>query len=185
MNGNALENTPQGVTMNRQLHDFFREVQRFPEATTNPLYLGHIAEFGWVLNEALLNHKKDTGLYLPTRSWKRRGEIAAAVIMTYMNIVYNHHDDFRHSLAWEVLLRSSHITAVTQFWRYRPFADIDINESIRLLNIFYDRAAHLHDDSEGLAVTVGRVGQELEEFESDAMVRFAGYTHGILRQMFL
>lgn len=170
--------------MNTTLREYFRETQRFPDPLNNPLFLGHIAEFGWVLNEAVLNQQKDTGLYVPTKAWKRRGEIAVAIVMSYMNIFYNHHDDFRHSDAWKTLLRSSHITAVTQFWRYRPFYDIEIAQSIRLGDTFHDRAGHLFDDRDALATTIGLVGQEFEHGESDAMIRFSGYTQGALEEVF-
>lgn len=167
------------------LREFFRETERFPDPPNNPLFLGHIAEFGWVLNETVLNQHKGTGLYLPTQAWKRRGEIAVAIVMTYMNIIYNYHDDFRHSDPWKVLLRSSHITAVTQFWRYRPFCDIELTQSVRFGDTLHDRAAHLHEDRDALATSIGLVGQELEQGESDAMIRFSGYAQGALNEFFL
>ncbi len=166
------------------LDRYFSDSSDYSDLSESPHFLGHIAELGWVLNDGLLDRRKDTGIFVPTKNWIRRGELSAAVFMTFLNIHYNKKDQFRQSQSLFSLFPKAVIAVHGQFLEYREFRNMNAGPILDYFNDLFGAANAFYDDPRALAVTIGLQAQSLEENETNAMIRLSGYCEGLLRTFY-
>jgi len=166
------------------LTKFFYETKNGADWSKDAWFLSHISDIGWILNEGLFIRSKNTGLFYPTRNWKRRGEVAIAVIANLLAFHYNEADDFRRSSKVGELLFRSQLAMCTQFWRLPEFNHVKAGISLDYRDLVFEKTKHFYNEAVEHSTMVGLAGVSLENDESNAMVCFAAYCQGMLTEFY-